>query len=198
MSVASLVTGTQLCEGSPAFQRPLCQGRWATPTERETARHCLPSAWWAEKGTEALAAEEGRPWVRASRTLLVTAGPTKRALFTPSSYTCSLQGGGQRKTESGSPCEAPGRKLGAGNWKKGTLEPLWGPPSSSQAKTGDVEKAQITLDLVPLPARDFDSFSYFIPLCSMLCFELLLFKIKSFFFVSIYFVRFQCPLSFLL
>lgn len=51
--------------------------------ERETARHCLPSAWWAEKGTEALAAEEGRPWVGASRTLLVTAGPTKRALFTP-------------------------------------------------------------------------------------------------------------------
>lgn len=197
MSVASLVTGTQLCEGSPAFQRPLCQGRWATPTERETARHCLPSAWWAEKGAEALAAEEGRPWVGA-RILLVTAGLTKRALFTPYSYTCSLQGGGQRTNESRSPCKAPGKKLGAGNWKKGTLEPLWGPSSSSQAKTEDIEKAQITLDLVPLPARGFDSFSYFTPLCSMLCFELLLFKIKKFFFVSIYFVHFQFPLSVLL
>lgn len=103
----------------------------------------------------------------------VTAGPTKRALFTPSSYTCSLQGGGQRTTESGNPCEAPGRKLGAGNWKKGTLEPLWGPPSSSQAKTEDVEKAQTTLDLVPLPARGFDSFSCFIPFapcCALSCF----------------------------
>lgn len=112
-------------------------------------------------------------------------------------HTCSLQGGGQRTDESRSPCEAPGKKLGAGNWKKGTLEPLWGPSSSSQAKTEDIEKAQITLDLVPLPARGFDSFSYFTPLCSTLCFELLLFKKKNFF-VSIYFVHFQFPLSVLL
>lgn len=57
-----------------------------------------------------------------------------------------------------------------------------GPPSASQAEAKDVGKAQFfTLDLIPLQARGFDSFSYFSPLCSMLCFGLLLFELLFFF-----------------
>lgn len=41
----SLVPRTQLCEESPASQGPLYRGRWAKPSERKTAGHCLSSAW---------------------------------------------------------------------------------------------------------------------------------------------------------
>lgn len=59
---------------------------------------------------------------------------------------------------------APARHQGE-SWElaTGKREP-WSPYGAHpQAKTEDVEKAQITLDLVPLPARGFDSFSYFTP-----------------------------------
>lgn len=138
MSVAPLVPRTQLCPGSPAFQRALYKGRWAAPTERETARHCLPSAWWAEPGMAALATEEGRSWVEASRTFLVTAGLTKGALFTPCSYTCPLKGGGQRTTESGSPARDQGE-----SWELATGKRNPGAPSASQAKAKDVEKVEL-------------------------------------------------------
>lgn len=176
MSVASLVTGMQLCKGSPAFQRPRKVGN---PHGEGDSPALFALSMVGREGDRGIGSRGGQALGRGKDTPCDSWTHREGIVH---SLQLHLFPSGWRTEENRvrEPLQGTMEKAGSWQLEKRTLEPLWGPASSSQAKTEDVEKAQITLDLIPLPARGFDSFSYFTPLCSMLCFELLLFKIKIF------------------